>query len=56
MSWRYFAYKDLLILEYERVYKKQDGMYQLTDQKLSDMTGIVLWESRENVSLVSIVL
>ena len=39
-DWRYFAYKDLLILEYGRVYKKQDGMYQLTDQTLSDMTGI----------------
>ncbi len=33
-DWRYFAYKDLLILEHERVYKKQDGMYQLMEQRL----------------------
>ena len=46
-DWRYFAYKDLLILEYGRVYKKQDGMYQLTDQTLSDMTGI----ENENISV-----
>lgn len=37
---RYIAYKDMLILWSDYVYKRQNGVYRLTGQTLSDVTKI----------------
>lgn len=37
---RYLAYKDMLVLWSDYVYKRQDGVYRLTGQTLSDVTKI----------------
>lgn len=36
----YIVYKDMLVLGANSVYKREDGVYQLTDQTLEDMTKI----------------